>query len=405
MIYGYKRRRLFILIISTVLLCSGLLIAISSNTVHGIAMEDRIDEFNELTDLVEENYLPLEIYTKDYEVLKDVSIGKIKESTENSEHAVTLYFYLSRFNQWRTTLVGDATLAANHYYTSTGVKSDNPILKEIVSSPSVQRRNRLFFSNYKEIEERYLKSLENKNPAKVFSIEDVEPGKIAYLKMYTFDLSDGEVDDYKEALELALQEFDDYEKLMIDLRGCQGYNNKLWQEAIVPMLISETIVSDSHALYKGEDAKAYYDELGFESLAITDDNRDLYPPAKDLNASYVLLHQWSTEASDMHINVDEIYMIADNTTYKSGVNFVEFSKNTGFAKIVGEVTRARQTVYEPMYHALPSGYVVSLEPLMPINSDHQINFYYGTTPDYPLDHTYNKVGNYDKAIQYIIDLP
>lgn len=405
MIYGYKKKKLIALIVSTIVLCSLLLISISFNKVQGISMADRVNGFTELTEVVEENYLPLDIYTRSYDDLKDVTMKRLKEGTENIEYSVALFFYLDSFNQWKTRLLNHDLLAYYHTMIELEAKIDNPLLEDILNSTAVQQRNSLYFGDYSQIEKDYKWSISDKDPSRVYKITDTVPGEIAYLKFFTFDLSDGEIEFYKNELMNDLKIYENYDKIIIDIRGTTGYEDKFWEEAIVPLLASEDVKAESYSLFKGELSKAYYEELGYEIEAINSENISLYKAAEELSASYVLKDSKVIKSSENHILFDQIYFVVDHTAQGAASNFAEFINQSDLGTLVGLPTRPRQISYEPMFYELPNGYVVSLEVLMPVTSDHQLNFYYGTNPDFTVEHPNTVIGSVDKAIQFVIDQP
>ena len=405
MIYGYKKKKLIALIVSTIVLCSLLLISISFNKVQGISMADRINGFTELTEVVEENYLPLDIYTRSYDDLKDVTMKRLKEGTENIEYTVALFFYLDSFSQWKTRLLNHDLLAYYHTMIELEAKTDNPLLEDILNSTAVQQRNSLYFGDYSQIEKDYKWSVSDKDPSRVYKITDTVPGEIAYLKFFTFDLSDGEIEFYKNELMNDLKLYENYDKIIIDIRGTTGYEDKFWEEAIVPLLASEDVKAESYSLFKGELSKAYYEKLGYETEVINSENISLYKAAEELSAPYVLKDSKVIKSSENHILFDQIYFVVDHTAQGAASNFAEFINQSDFGTLVGLPTRPRQITYEPMFYELPNGYVVSLEVLMPITSDHQLNFYYGTNPDFTVEYPNAVVGSVDKAIQFVIDQP
>lgn len=211
MIYGYKfkRKRLIIIIISVLLL--SILLGYQLSKVTGLSMENRESELTYLIDFVEENHLPLELFQKDYDVLKEVSKEKLLESLSVQEYAAVVYFYLDSLESRQTQLMLDKTVAHYNYILDTDGSLGNEVFEDILRKDKVIERYDLENANYHPIKRTVKLQRQDKNPDRVYNIRDLVPNEVAYLKIYTFDLSYDEGIRYSEELSTALEPYRDYE--------------------------------------------------------------------------------------------------------------------------------------------------------------------------------------------------
>jgi hypothetical protein len=405
MIYGYKfkRKRLILIIISVVLL--SLLLSYQLNKVTGLSMDNRKSEFNYLTEFVEENHLPLALFQKDYNVLKEVSEEKLLESLSLPEYAAVVYFYLDSLESRQTQLMLDKTVAHYNYILELDGSLGNSIFEDILRKDEVIKRYDLENANYHPIKRTVKLQRQDKKPDRVFEIRALVENEVAYLKIYTFDLSVNEGNGYSELLSSALEEYSGYEKLIIDVRGARGYNEMLWSQGIVASLIQEDLIYNNNYLLKGEDSKSYYESLGYSVEGIDKSKDNLRDLSDELGATYVLSEEKRISSRGMDLSFENIYMLANEKNYGSSAIFAETMKKLELAELVGNETMPRQFSKTPIYHNLPSGYIFSLEALMYVNSEGKLNYYNGTMPDYVVEKDQVIVDSIDQGIEFIINLP
>lgn len=405
MIYGYKfKRKRLIITIACVLLLS-ILLGYQLNKVTGLSMDNRESEFAYLTDFVEENHLPLELFQKDYGVLKEVSKEKLLESQSTQEYAAVVYFYLDSLESRQTQLMLDKTVAYYNYVLDTDGSLGNEIFESILRKDEVIKRYDLENANYHPIKRTVRLQRQDKNPDRVFDIRDLVANEVAYLKIYTFDLSYDEGIRYSDELSSALESYRDYDKLIIDVRGARGYNETLWTQGIIASLISEDMTYKNEYLLKGEDSKIYYESLGYSIDPIASSSQALKSLGQELGASHVLSEEKEITSNEKTVSFNDIYLLVNEKNYGSSAVFAETMKKLKIGNLVGNETMARQFSKTPVYHSLPSGYLFALEALMYVNSDGELNYYNGSKPDYIVEKDQVIVDSIDRGIEFILNLP
>ena len=75
-------------------------------------------------------------------------------------------------------------------------------------------------------------------------------------------------------------------------------------------------------------------------------------------------------------------MLVDEKVYSASENFVQFCKNTGFARLVGTPTGGDGGIADPILITLPnSGLLIRFSIFYGLNADGSGNEAAGTTPD------------------------
>ena len=100
-----------------------------------------------------------------------------------------------------------------------------------------------------------------------------------------------------------------------------------------------------------------------------------------------------------------IYLLVDKGVYSSSEMFAVFSKNTGFATLIGETTGGDGIATNPLLCVLPnSGYIFRFSVVMGLNHDGTCNEEFKTRPDIEVDAKKRIPLSYDSAIQKVIEI-
>lgn len=247
----------------------------------------------------------------------------------------------------------------------------------------------------KEVEDSFQSSYETKT---------VIPNQVAYLKIKTMRFEYDVIREGKKAFKTYFESIKDFDKLIIDLRGCPGGSPSYWTDAIVPLLINDSLTFENLYLQKGKDT--------FEKTH--NDNPKPKPISELPKAVLSTLDEKVLKEGPTHFSVEKfellaepvgfrgkVYVLIDEGTYSAAENFAFFSKQTGFATLIGEQT-AGDAIGPDLFSLPNSGYVVACSSGFFINEDGTSNAEAGTKPDVSLPNHDLKFGEWDTAIDYVI---
>ncbi len=366
----------------------------------GFTNSEKLKEFNYLYDLLEEYYPFFNVNERENDIdwLKNKSrYRRILRNTDNdAEYLVAMNNILGELNDDNTyVFTGDIYRRFfMHYY---------PERSEILTYfRSVGRYN--FFEGVENIE------LEPNNDLIFYNGEVLQTQKliedeVAYMRIKDMSHYHRE-EDYPKVIDF-LKEVEDYDKLIIDIRGNVGLADEYWMN-LVELIIDEEL------------SAGYYSF--FRSNYIT--NRDIFRLTdlniiKDLDEDTLgrLPSEIATDFKFYKINTidiqpnedidfsGDIYLIVDGEVKSSAEKFAAFAKDTGFATLVGAKTGGGMTFDEvPMAYLPYGGFIINYSREMVLNSDYTINMEEKTTPHMIVDDVRpNEDFNKDNCIQEIID--
>ena len=194
---------------------------------------------------------------------------------------------------------------------------------------------------------------------------------------------------------------EDYNYLIIDIRGNPGGNYASWMNVIVKPLIKNQKTFELYLAYRIDD----YSDAFRESLGITNQvskgSFSYLPPEVYTNEFKIYDYQQIiTPTYEIDFN-GEIVLLTDNVIYSAAEAFTLFCKQTGFATIYG-ITSGGDGIWEfPTYYALPnSKLVVCISSAMGLDHTGHANEEVRTQPDYYYESTF---GNHNELIEYVLD--
>lgn len=229
--------------------------------------------------------------------------------------------------------------------------------------------------------------------------------ELAYMKIHT--MSNYRIEEDYPEIKKFLKEVEEYEKLIIDIRGNAGGSDEYWKK-IVELLVDEVHSAEYYSFFK-QKSKTEQDPFkvsGITTIKELDDKvLEKFPPEVKIDFKY-----YKVNKIQIHPNNDvnfkgRIYLLIDKETYGSSEKFAAFAKDTGFATLVGETTGGGMAFEEiPIKNLSYGGFIISYSRELVLNSDGTINMETGTTPHILVDDTtYNEDITKDKCIQAVIE--
>ncbi len=229
------------------------------------------------------------------------------------------------------------------------------------------------------------------------------PNKTAYIKIGAFALGKQRERDLVKIDSFFRAANEPFGKVIIDLRNNLGGAPSYWQKAFVERLINKPIQHEQYTIVK----KTVFDDLKFNrglfafnfseeielgnlqkvDFSAWKDNQ--LPPYLNKNDYYCLLSSKTFEPHNPYNFDGKIYILIDHDSFSATEDFAKFSKETGFAEIVGARSIGGAAVaFAPWFFELPNSHIMlSMEIDMAFNTDGTINEIYGTKPDFEMEPT------------------
>jgi C-terminal processing protease CtpA/Prc len=227
--------------------------------------------------------------------------------------------------------------------------------------------------------------------------------KVAYLKVSSMSSRTLQSDKIK-ILEF-YNSIKEYPYLIIDIRGNGGGTDNYWHDNIVAPLISSKMSYNPIIAFKGDYSKPFRRGKGITTKSI-----DKLP--ENYKNRYTISMDSFTKSS---ISVSpktsigfkgKIYLLVDDRVYSSSESFAAFSKNTGFAQLVGTTTGGDGIGVDPCITALPnSGLLVRFSLDMGVDEAGNVNEKTHTKPDIYAETSYKDFMNgKDTVLEKVLEL-
>jgi len=364
-----------------------------------MSTDEKLEDFEYMYTLLKENYPFFKVNKRLHNVdwLKNKSKYEkmIKNTKNDAEFFVALDKILSDLNNPHTHIFsGDVYKRYyKHFY-----PYEHPIL------------------NYEKSMERYGfdGNVENidLDPNSDFLITDDEVLKtdiliedeVAYMKIDSMSYNHIKEDYVK--VEAFLKEVEDYDKLIIDIRGNTGGFDDYWKN-IVGFLIDETLKVEYYSFYRGD----YRDKYDLYKVPFSKPIEDLdegilneFPPEVREDYDYYSKNVVMVQPWNVLDFKGKVYLLVDRYVFSSAEKFASFAKDSGFATLIGEPTGGDRVFPEIPFAYLPnSGFVIRFSAELGINSDGTINMETKTIPHIQVDATPNDDFTKDMCIQAAIE--
>ncbi len=366
-----------------------------------LTTEKKLEDFEYMYNLLEENFSFFNVNKRLHNVDWIGNKKKYEKIIKNTKNDVEFYVAISKIlddlnNDHTHVFSGEIY---NRYY-----KHFYPNKHEVLNyGKSMERYG--FNGNVENIElnpnSNFLISNEPVLETKVL-IED----ELAYMKIKS--MSAYHINEDYSKIGNFLREVEDYEKLIIDIRGNSGGFDNYWKN-VVEFLIDETLKVEYYSFFRGDYRNRYemYKVPTAKPIEKLDEEiLNKFPPEVKTDFQYydrnfVIVQPWW---GDLNFN-GKVYLLVDKYVFSSSEKFASFAKDTDFATLVGETTGGDRVFPEIPFAYLPnSGLVIRFSSELGINADGTINMEAKTIPDIIVDDpTPNSDFNYDKCIQAVIE--
>ena len=233
-------------------------------------------------------------------------------------------------------------------------------------------------------------------PTSLFETQVWEEENTAYLHMSSFLWS--EIQPYQTTIVDFLQSVEDYDHLIIDVRGNQGGNYASWIHPIVRPMISDTAVFQTYLGYRtDEHSDAYRTAIGITELVSKSQFEYLPPEAYGDEFEIYNYRHTFTPTHEVNFNGD-ISVLADQVCYSATEGFLCFCKQTGFATIYGIASGGDGIMEFPSFFTLPnSKIVITLTSALGLNQTGHSSEEYRTEPDVFYESSF---GSFTELIDY-----
>ncbi|WP_170240240.1 S41 family peptidase [Thermosediminibacter litoriperuensis] len=217
----------------------------------------------------------------------------------------------------------------------------------------------------------------------------IEEGKIAYLKIFSFNSRYVESD--REKIREFLETVKDYPYLIIDIRGNGGGSTTYWEQNIVSPLSNKRLSMKFYCAFKDGDYIKPFIGAKYWFLKRIDElpvNKN-YPP--EIGESLLCYGEVNYDISpESPVGFKgRIFLLVDEGVYSSAESFAAFAKATKWATLVGTRTGGDGIGIDPAFVALPnSGLIVRFALEMGLNPDGSANYEFATAPDIFAEQTY-----------------
>ena len=221
-------------------------------------------------------------------------------------------------------------------------------------------------------------------------LEKDEKKKLGYMSIKSFYY--GNIQKDKQKIFDFYNEIEDYETLIIDIRGNGGGAEAYWTDLLVAPLIKEELSYKYHSIYRnGEYIKPFIEErIGKKIKRLKNKNsnkkdKEIKKVFDEIgsNFSYYEEFKYDVKPSKEKINFKgKIYLLVNDEVYSAAESFSIFSKATNFATLVGNITGGDGIGMDPILLPLPnSGLVVRFPAEVGIAPDYSINEKTHTIPN------------------------
>ncbi len=382
---------------------------ISSEADIQLTQEEKLEDFEYMYMILEENYPYFEVNKKQNDInwlsKKAEYIAIIKSADDDKQFFYALDDVLDELNNCHTNM-----LDKNFYSYCKSIYEKVPEYRapwlNILTDPKAVKR-------YES-----MTSTENDHPFSANAVVPdnvktciLEDNKTAYMSVSSFNSFNIKSD--IKIIGDFFRSVKDYEKLIIDIRGNGGGDSGYWSKYMVPMLINEPVNDTRYFVYRGGSYSERFIECikgcGYKKLKkisdIDKENLPNLPPNLKQNFKY---YSKSVKYYKPKYSVGfkgEIYLLIDEDVYSSADAFAVFAKDTGFATLVGKTTQGDGIGFDPILCLLPnSGYIFRFPDQMGLTADGTCNCEYKTVPDIEVEADRSEKIFDDEAVKAVLNL-
>lgn len=233
----------------------------------------------------------------------------------------------------------------------------------------------------------------------------LKENEIAYMKVKAM-AGFGTLEEDYDKIKNFLNDVEDYEKLIIDIRGNMGGEDDYWQ-GIVGLLTNKSLEANYYSFFKNGHR---FDRDPYKVDGVTTINEldeeilKKFPEEVKTDYDFYKINNIKINPSEEIDFKGKIYLLVDGDVNSQAENFASFAKDTSFATLVGETTGGN-SIFEniPISYLRNSKFAFSYSRELVINADGTINKETGTIPHIVVDSTIEEDLNKDKTVQAVIN--
>lgn len=220
-------------------------------------------------------------------------------------------------------------------------------------------------------------------PNVTFQLDEASSTALLKIRSFSYELIESD----QQTLATFFQKADNFDELIIDIRGNTGGDDSYWREHIVPHLIAEDVEYPVILAFKPSEKilafKPQYEETtSVHRLELPSIPHELYD--QNFRVYNTTLRIEANKREYKHFK--KKYVLVDRYVYSSSESFAYFCKATNFAQVAGERTGGDGIGTDPLVLTLPnSGIVLRFTGAMALNPDGSSNEEMKTTPDIRLE--------------------
>ena len=379
--------------------------------ISKLTEEQKLEDFEYLYNTIIENYPFLGVnerkYGVDWEANKEKYIELIKQQPD---FKVALEQIVSELNNSHTSILSkDFVENLIYYYKNISIFSWRQMHLRVLNNPLVQARYGLDINTnpYLNTDSKFMENYKSNA-----IVQDIVEGKVASIYIPSMISYDDIEQDRKLIMEY-LNKVKSYQALVIDIRGNNGGDSSYWQYFLLPLLLKEQLGVKTYTFYKeGKLVEEYLKKSRQNILEVDDLDLSSFqnlPPEISEDFKYYTENKLDILPSEEdYIGFEgNIYLFVDSNVFSSSESLAVYTKESGFATIIGQQTSGDGIGTEPLITMLPnSGYIFRFSKEMGITSDGTCNNEYGTTPDYvvPSAKYPDEYINLDECIRKVLEL-
>ena len=210
----------------------------------------------------------------------------------------------------------------------------------------------------------------------------------------------GYLDPYIDDILNFYHQIEDYDYLIIDIRGNPGGNYASWMNAIVKPLIKSQKIFELYLAYRTDNySDAFRESIGITSQVSKGSFSYLPPEAYSDEFEIYDYQHLITSTYEVDFNGD-IILLTDNVVYSAAEAFTLFCKQTGFATICGTTSGGDGIMEFPTYYALPnSKLVICITSALGLDHTGHASEEVRTQPDIYYESSF---GNHTELIDYVL---
>lgn len=358
----------------------------NENSNSELTTREKVRDFQYLYNTIKENYPFLNSNNRLNEVnwltKEREYIDSIQNTKSDQEFLYVLNNILKDLNNEHTKMIVDDEI--NSYIEQ---YSNNSGVMDILNNPLAQER----YSKYILPAKEDLNEVPNKIISDNLVTKDLVNDEIAYIGINEL-LNIENMDNDIQILDNYLNKIKEYNALIIDIREASGESNDYWQYYLFPKLVKDSLKSTTYSFIRNEDMlNKSLNENKFTSLKIqmvNNLNKTTVPNLPSELSSdfmYYKVHETTVAPRNSVGFQGRIYLLVDENTTKAAESMAIFSKQSGFATLIGENMLGGSIMGEPVIDMLPnSGYLFSFAKDFPTMSDGTSVVDFQITPNYPI---------------------